>query len=252
MEDNGQHQLSPQLIEKARAGDQDAFRMIESLTRPRLAALAYMRMGSWLRRQVEVDDVLQETYLRLARSLQNFKFQTAEATFSWLETLCVHVITDLARHLRRLRRRGNIATPHPMSPGSSGGQPGSLLDLVSAPMTSPSRSLQSEERLARLEKALNSLTPEHREVLICARILVLPIRAIAARMKRTEGAVSMLLCRATQKLRLAFGTTDSWYLPPGSLDILARQEEPPRSGPSGNGTSKADDGSEDHCQREGS
>ena len=58
-------------------------------------------------------------------------------------------------------------------------------------------------------KALRTLSPDHQTVLELSRMQGQSIREIAERMERSESAVKNLLLRATRKLRLSFGDTES-------------------------------------------
>jgi RNA polymerase sigma-70 factor (ECF subfamily) len=233
--------ISRDLVEKARAGDGEAFSLIAERSRPRLEALAYLRLGPYLRRRVEVDDVLQETYLRAYQLLNRFKYQGEAALLRWLEVICKHVIQDLGRYFSRKRRRAKVFNWAPLAE-SSGRLADGILDLLPAPVTSPSRALRREERFDRLEKALDSLSDEHREVLILARVQLLRPGEIAARMGRSEDAVAMLLLRAARKLRAILVDTESWHLPAERLEELLR---PPRKdAASGNGAGGNNDGGE--------
>jgi RNA polymerase sigma-70 factor (ECF subfamily) len=213
--------ISREVIEKAQAGDERAFAIIVEISRPGLEALAYLRMGPQLRRFVEVDDVLQETYLRAYRLLRQFQYRDAAGLLSWLQAILENAVRDLARFCARKKRGGKqLNAPQKGGESSENGASG-LLDLLPSPLASPSRVFRRQERFERVEKALNALSPEHREVLILARIQELPIHEIASRMNRSTDAVSMLLLRATQKMRAALPPTDSWHLPAGRIEGLA-------------------------------
>ena len=82
-----------------------------------------------------------------------------------------------------------------------------------APLTGAGARLRREERLQRLEAALRTLSPEHREVIVLSRIEGLSLAAVAERTGRSAVAVSALLLRALRKLRTAFGDTESFALP---------------------------------------
>ena len=90
---------------------------------------------------------------------------------------------------------------------------------VEARRASPSSDLRRNERFDRLENAIVSLSPEHREVVMLARIEGQPIKEIAARTGRTPAAVSMLLSRALRNLRGLFGDTESLSLPERELGV---------------------------------
>jgi RNA polymerase sigma-70 factor (ECF subfamily) len=207
------------LIDKATRGSRESFDQLLGLHRPRLEALIRLRMGAWLRSQVEVEDVLQETSLEAFRSVGTFQW-TGDGSFGkWLGGIAEHVIhTNLRKWKARKRRPGQAARPD--GPGVDAGNTTSLSFAGKA--TTPLNALLREERFSRLEKAIGSLKASHREVIILARVRGLPLREIAAQMGSTPKAVSMLLVRAQRSLRAAFGHTDSFSLPARSLDQAPR------------------------------
>ena len=82
---------------------------------------------------------------------------------------------------------------------------------------SPSRGLRRQERFDRLQNAVSGLNPDHREVILLARVEGLRIKEIARRMKRTPEATKQLLSRALQALKKSFGDTESLHLPPRTI-----------------------------------
>jgi RNA polymerase sigma-70 factor (ECF subfamily) len=59
--------------------------------------------------------------------------------------------------------------------------------------------------MERLERALASLTPEYREVILLSRVEGLSRAEVAVRMQRSEGSVRMLLHRALAALAVELG-----------------------------------------------
>ena len=57
-----------------------------------------------------------------------------------------------------------------------------------------------KDRLKLLEEALQQLKPEHRDVILMARIEKLSAKEIGAEMNRSENAVHLLLGRALKSL----------------------------------------------------
>ena len=194
-----EEQHSERLLGKVEKGDRAAFDYLVSKFRARLTTVARLRLGSRLRERVAVEDVLQEAFLRAFRSIETAKFDTEQSFFGWLATITERTTVDFAR---RAAARPISALDHEV-PGRD---------------VSPSRGLQREERFERLQRALDGLSPEHREVIILARLQGLPFREIAERMDRSHTAVANLLSRALAKLRCSFGDTESLHLPFRSLD----------------------------------
>jgi RNA polymerase sigma-70 factor (subfamily 1) len=189
-----QRESIEKVLHRVRRGDRAAFDQAAAAFRSRLNALVSLRLGRELRTTIEVDDIVQETLLRAFRSLESLRSTDPGAFFGWLAGIAGHVIVDEAR--RRDRR--------PEVP---------LETSVPGKGASPSRALRRGERLERLQGALDSLDPDHREVILLARIEGLPLDEVGRRMDRTQGAVAQLLWRALRKLRERFGDTESLRLP---------------------------------------
>lgn len=194
-----EQQHSARLLHKVQRGDRDAFDCLVSKFRERLTTLVRLRLGADLRRRVAVEDVLQEALLRAFQSTEKAKFDTERSFFGWLATITERTIVDLARR-------------HAARPASA------LDQELAGRDVSPSRGLRREERFERLQRALDGLSAEHREVIILARLQGLPFKEIGQRMNRSHTAVASLLSRALTKLRSSFGDTESLRLPFRSLD----------------------------------
>lgn len=204
------------LVQKAQRGDREAFEGLIQRYDARLRALIQLRLGTKLRQRVEVDDVLQETFMRAFTSIGDFEWRNNGAFFHWLGGIAENVLQGLVRYHFKTQKR----TPPrevSLSASDSGEQPGLVKDLMH-PSVTPAKAIRRRERFERLESALDQLSKDHREVIILARVRELPIKEIAKRMGRSPDAVSMLLLRALQSLRKHFGSTASLRLPRCSLD----------------------------------
>jgi RNA polymerase sigma-70 factor (ECF subfamily) len=188
-----------ELVERAQAGDRGAFDELIGLHRGRIEALIGSRLGARLGRELELDDVLQETLLGAFRSLGSFRWRGEDSFLRWLGGIAEHVILTAARRARR----------HPEVP---------LDREVAASGDSPSRELRRGERFERFQAALDSLDPEARQVITLARLEGHSVQEVARRMGRTPNAVSILLYRSLIKLKAAFGDTESLRLPRRRLE----------------------------------
>lgn len=182
------------LVDHAKAGDREAFDRLLGRFQDRLRST----VESWSRFQlgarIEVDDLLQESFVRAFRSLERFEWQGEDSFFRWL---CGIAKRALAQAIQD--QRTGQGTDRPGSAAGSG-----------ATQTKISRRV---ERFERLEEALQSLTPEYREVLLLSRVEGLKTKEIAARMNRSPNAVKHLIARALRELRNRFGDTESLHLP---------------------------------------
>jgi RNA polymerase sigma-70 factor (ECF subfamily) len=182
------------LIEQAKQGDAAAFNALVREFRPRLEDAVRTRVGTHLATRVEIDDLLQETLLWAFKSVATFQWGGDDSFFRWLRGIAEHVILKAAQ-----RENKRLVLP--------------LLNDVANHDVTPSTALRRDERFERLQAALNSLSPDHRRVILLTRIERLTLDEIARRMERSKDAVKQLLRRALEQLRRNFGETESIHLP---------------------------------------
>ena len=188
------------LVESARAGEREALERLLECHRARLASVAYFRLGAAPRAKLDVEEVVQEACARAIGCIDRFAWRGKGSFFQWLRAIAENVIREAAGRERR----------HPTS---------ALSDArVESPAASPSRLLRREERFERLQAALQSLTPDHRQVILLARVQGVPLKEIGERMGRSPDAISKLLARALASLKELFGDTEFFSLPDRELD----------------------------------
>ncbi len=187
------------LITKALDGDRASFNLLIQLQEDELVHYVQMRLGTHLRKYVEVDDVLQEAYARAFQSIRTFKQQDEKAFLQWLRRIVENVILEYARK----QQRNQVL----------------FLDRdVAGSDPSPSKNMIREERFNRFKQALQSLPQDYREVILLSRIEGLRIKEISERMNRSPKAIAHLLSRAMAKMKEVFGETESYRLSPHQLD----------------------------------
>lgn len=141
----------------------------------------------------EARDLYQEAFLKVYRSLKNFRL---EARFStWLYRLVMNVCLD---HLRRQGARKEIQPPVNEETEQEFFQ--TLPDH--RPGLDPERATRSKEIAGRIQRALERLNPRERMVFELKHYQGLKLRAIGELCGTTEQTVKNSLFRATQKLRV--------------------------------------------------
>lgn len=220
-----------ELIRRARQGDRAAFDRLAVDNEGALRVLIALELGREVQGRVEVDDLLQETLLRAFRSLPQFRGQTAAEFRGWLARIAHHAVIDGARRLTAQKADCRREVPL-LEDRSGGGEQPPLLREPISPVTPPSGNLRRLERLERLHEAIDTLSPDHREVVRLTFIDRLPAREVARRLGRSDKALSMLLLRALRSLREVFGGTSSLTLPRGprsgtSADAGGLSSSPP-------------------------
>ena len=195
------HPLEPQV----RRGDPEALaRYCEDLRRP-LGAFIDRRLGAALKRKVEVEDMLQETFAEAIRATAKTDLSTRDL-FGWLCQIAEHRIIDAHRfHFDAQKRDAGreVSLQGPAAPSESG--EAGLIHLLALSMTTPSQAFSRNVREQRMHEALASLAEDQREALRLRYIENLPSKEIAERLGRTDAAVRVLLTRSLKKLQLILG-----------------------------------------------
>ena len=178
------------LLEKARNGDETALSQAFEQYRRRLAVLIHFKLDP--RESADVDDVLQETYLKAFRALDGFDYRSPGSFLRWLSSIADSVIVDRARYRNRERRAGE-EVPFRSESNPLGPDP--------ADSRTPSRLFAQEEAVQRLLGRLAALPHQHREVILMAKIEGLTTAEIAERLGKSRDEVAQLVFRAVKRFR---------------------------------------------------
>jgi RNA polymerase sigma-70 factor, ECF subfamily len=188
--------LSPQidsLIRAAQKGDQDAF---ETLVRTYDQSVLRLAMNL-LRSPEEARDVYQEAFLRVYRNLNTFRFDCSFHT--WLYRIVTNICLD---HLRKRKVRKEEPAVIETAEG-----PVDRMDTFEedSAQADPERTAWNRQLRARIETALQDLTPRERMVFEMRHYEGLRLRNIGEILGTTEEAAKNCLFRATQKMRAELG-----------------------------------------------
>jgi len=181
------------LIERIKNGDHEAFSVLFSKYRPRLAVLIHYRMSAELRSFFEVDDILQETFLKAFRDFHQFTYRLPGSFMSWLARIADHVMADLARSQGRQKRHGGEMLRFRSQSNPAGPEP--------ADSRTPSRAFAEEEGLRGLLEKLNLLPEEYRQAILLIKVEGLSTQEAAERLGKSNEATALLLHRALKRLR---------------------------------------------------
>lgn len=180
------------LVERVKHGDHEAFSRLFEKYRTRLAVLVHYKLGPNLRRDADVDDVLQETLLRAYRDIAQFNCGSPGSFMSWLARIADHVMADMARAQNRKKRAGDHV-PFRSESNPAGPEP--------ADYQTPSRIFTENESLRKFAYVLSRLPEDYRRVILLARVEGLTTSETAERMEKSNEAVSLLLHRALRRLQ---------------------------------------------------
>lgn len=145
------------LVQRAKAGDRDAFDALIRSSQDRLARLVRARLGSWLKSNEESADVVQSVLREAVAALPDFEYRGEGSFLRWLGTIVEHKLAHRARDLQREKRRADRVVPLEGE--------GSTL-AVEGHEPSPSAVAAEHELDARYRDALAQLADPDREVLL--------------------------------------------------------------------------------------
>ena len=179
-----------ELLERAKAGSPEALNLVYERAAGRLLAFIRLRLGRDLRTRLESRDILQATLLKSFQRLGDLRGNDTRSLMAWLARMAEHEIHDCADYQHRQRRDAAREVP---------------LDSE-APVPAITRSALSrvilDEEALRLESAIESLSGDHRDVILMRKFEELSFAEIAKRTGRSEDAARMLLARAMTALTL--------------------------------------------------
>jgi RNA polymerase sigma-70 factor (ECF subfamily) len=179
------------LIERCRAGDIAAFEPLVEKYRQRVWRLAY----NVVRDREEAWDVAQEAFVRAWQALPNFRGQSA--FYTWLFRIVMNVASDRARaRAARGRAFGTERIPEEDWDRVLVDQPDDAR---------PDAAAAGAEQRARIEKALATLSADHRRIVVLSDIEGLSYKEIADVLEIPMGTVMSRLHNARKRLKGALG-----------------------------------------------
>src|SRR3954470_23104967 len=180
------------LLEQAKAGNDDALSRAFEQYRGRLSVLVHFKLSPRAREFSDVEDVVQEVYLRAFRDLGRFQYQSPGSFLRWLSAIADHVIVDRVRYRGRERRAGD-EVPFRSASNPLGPEP--------AATRTPSRLFAQQEGMDRLLARLDALPDAYRDAIVMAKIEGLSTAEMAERMGKSREAVALLVFRAVKRFR---------------------------------------------------
>jgi RNA polymerase sigma-70 factor (ECF subfamily) len=159
-------------------------------------------MGKELRRKLDSMDVVQDVLIHALGGITDFTYKNEGDFVRWLSRIAENALHDNWDRFHAEKR--DIRKEIPL--GNDGRRSGSRLSRIPGPVatTTPSVILSRKEDLARLEKAIDALKPEYKEVIVLTKIEGLGYQQIADRLDKSSEAIRKLVSRAMTALINAF------------------------------------------------
>lgn len=175
------------LVERARGGVSDAFRVLVERHSRSVFRLAYRMTLN----EFDADDVVQETFLRAYRSLARFDGRAEFST--WIYRIAVNCSLDLQR---AKGKRAEVGANH-------GDEGDGLMATLATNDPAPDRVALSGQLRRIVDETLAGLSPMERTAFLMRHVEGLPVPQISAVLGRNDGATKHSIFRAVKKLREA-------------------------------------------------
>ena len=202
MDSVGDHKTQ-HLVTLAKEGDQSAINQLCRIYGERVRRIIRLRIDRKLRPKLDSVDVVQDALILALGGLKDFTYRNEGDFLRWLSRIAENKLRDILDKFYADKRDIRREIPFKKEEDKSG-QGCSFGVAGPLQTTTPSVLLSRKEQLDRLERAIDSLKPEYREVVFLSRIERLSHEEIAATVGKSKGAVAMLLSRALVALAAAY------------------------------------------------
>jgi len=169
------------VVTRVRGGDRGLFEVLMRRYNQRI----YRAVRSFLRDEAEVEDVMQQTYLRAFLHLDQLA-ETAKVS-AWLVRIAIHLAIDRVRQRRRLAESELGGDDLPAGKGDE--------------MRSPEAELSDRELARFLEAALEDLPELYRVVFLLREIEGMSTEEVATALDVSDSVVKVRLHRAKDRLK---------------------------------------------------
>ncbi len=176
------------LVEQARTGDKNAFRLLVQKHQRRAFAVAL----SLVRDENDAREIVQEAFIRVYRNLE--RFEGSSSFFTWLYRIVTNLAID---HKRKPSRRDHDS----LEAGAADDE--APIQLVAPLAMDPGELVQRRQIGESIQRALDALPAYHRAVILMREVEGLSYQEMAEAMSVSKGTIMSRLFHARQKLQLA-------------------------------------------------
>jgi RNA polymerase sigma-70 factor (ECF subfamily) len=185
MPDPQENSSDTDLVRSAQKGDMQAFEELVARHRDRVYARAY----SMMRNEDEALDLSQDAWVKGWQRLGQFQGDSSFAT--WMTRIVINLCLDQLRKLKRKRAESLEAMAE---------ESGGVERQMPVIWPNPAEGLERAELRARINRALDQLSDEHRTVLILHEFEQMEYKQIARRMNCSTGTVMSRLFYARRRM----------------------------------------------------
>lgn len=187
--------ITPELIQEAARGSQQAFRAIVEVNQGFVYAVAFRFVND----SQDAEDIAQEVFVRLWKNLHTYKPEVKLTT--WLYKIVTNRCLDFLKSKHGSRRKNAVDVDK---------------QLHLAAHSTPERAYQQQELLQIIHAAADELTPRQKAVFILRDLEGLSSAEVCEALSMSAGNVKSNLFHARQKitgkLKTIYQTTDKTFL----------------------------------------
>jgi RNA polymerase sigma-70 factor (ECF subfamily) len=181
-----------ELVEQARAGNHDAFRVLYQRYHRRVYALAF----GVVQNADDALDVVQDGFIKAHRHLD--KFEGNSSFYTWLYRIIMNLSID---HIRKHKRAKHVDFDDAIDHGQDEGSVGEDALLPRVLGQNPGKSLVRKEIREQIGKALAELSDNHRAVLVMRELEGMSYEEMAQAMQCSKGTIMSRLFHARRNMQ---------------------------------------------------
>ena len=186
MKDNSQTTEDFRLVKAFKTGNQQAFEDLVRRYQRQVANIIYLTLGN----REDVQDIAQEVFIRVYRSIDKFEFDAS--FFSWIYRITVNLCIDELRR-RKIKRALSLDF---LAEGTFEKEKKSKEQILA------SDGVMNDEKREIILEALQKISQEHRQVIILREYEELSYAEIASYLGISIQAVKSRIFRAREDLRV--------------------------------------------------
>jgi RNA polymerase sigma-70 factor (ECF subfamily) len=197
---------SVDLIERARAGDRNAWDSLLGRHRERLRRMVEIRLDRRLQARIDASDVIQDAFVEVSERLDEYLANPKLPVFLWLRLVVGERLLRLHRHHLGAQMRDadrEVSLFRGALPAASSA---ALAAQLLGRHTSPTQAAVRAERVLRVQEALNSLDAVDREILSLMHFEELTAAEAAEVLGIEESAAAKRYFRALKRLKQVLAT----------------------------------------------
>jgi RNA polymerase sigma-70 factor (ECF subfamily) len=196
------------LVQQAIAGERFALERLLLMHARRLSRHLQPKIPDVLKGKIEVDDILQQTFLQVFRDIGTFSPAGDGSFYAWLRGIADNRLFDNIREHKRKKRGGGFRRQ--VASGTRGSVAGDILDLLSAGKSTPSVSIARREIIDAIQVGVACLPDDQRRAIQLHCLEGRSLDETAQLMEKTPGAIRALVHRGKCKLQEQLDRSALW------------------------------------------